>query len=54
MTYQPTPLKTEGGQRKAWTSDDDVEHLLREILAELKALNLQLSLMNDQTIDPIT
>lgn len=50
MTYQPAPLKTEGGQREARVSDDNVEQLLVEILTELRRVNLQLALMNDTIV----
>jgi hypothetical protein len=50
MAYQPIPLKTEGGERKAVVSDDKVEQLLTEILVELRKVNVQLALMNDNVV----
>lgn len=51
MTYQPTPIKTEGGQKKAVTADDVTQQLLELILAELHKVNIQLALMNDTVLD---
>lgn len=50
MTYKPQPIKTEGGQQKAIVSDDNVEQLLAEILVELRKVNTQLALMNDNVV----
>lgn len=50
MTYQPQPIKTEGGQKKTRVSDDSVEQLLAEILMELRKVNTQLALMNDNVV----
>lgn len=50
MAYQPTPIKTEGGQKKAVVSDDKVEQLLTEILVELRKVTVQLALMNENVV----
>ncbi len=50
MSYLPQPIKTEGGQKKARVSDDNVEQLLTEILLELRKINVQVSLMNDNVV----
>lgn len=50
MAYQPTPIKTEGGRKKAVVSDESVEQLLTEILVELRKVNVQLALMNDNVV----
>lgn len=50
MTYQPQPIKTEGGQKKAVVSDDNTQQLLTEILSELRKVNVQLALMNDNVV----
>ncbi len=50
MAYQPTPTKTEGGQKKAVVSDDKVEQLLTEILLEVRKVKVQLALMNENVV----
>lgn len=50
MTYQPTPHKTEGGNRKAWTADDTTRQVLELVLIELQKINVQLALMNDTVL----
>ena len=50
MTYQPQPIKTEGGQKETRVSDDNVQQLLAVILDELRKLNTQLALMNDTIV----
>lgn len=47
MAYQPIPTKTEGGQKKAVTSDDSVEELLWAILTEIKMMNVHLSVITE-------
>ena len=47
MTYQPSPIKTEGGQKEERTSDDNTQILLKAILKQLKIMNLHLSMMSD-------
>jgi len=46
MTYQPIPIKTEAGIRKALTSDDSVEELLVGVLKEMKTMNEHLSIIS--------
>lgn len=50
MTYQPTPQKTEGGQREAIVSDDNSQIILEQILKELKKMNIHLQLMTGENI----
>lgn len=50
MAYQPQPLKTEGGQKKAVVSDDNVAQLLVEMLVELRKTSVQLAMMNDNVV----
>ena len=47
MAYKPTPTKTEGTQKEAIVSDDNVQSLLYRILKELKIMNVHLSLLTD-------
>ena len=51
MSYSPMPLQESGGQLRAWTADDDARELLREILEELRIMNLHLSTMTDNVFD---
>jgi len=50
MSYIPLPQKTEGGQREAIVSDDNVQSLLEQVLKELKKANLQLAFLTDNII----
>jgi hypothetical protein len=50
MSYFPNPQATKGGQNKVITTDWNAEELLREILIELKKLNLQMALITDSEI----
>ncbi|KKN35532.1 hypothetical protein LCGC14_0782660 [marine sediment metagenome] len=50
MTYNPIPIKTEGGQSKAAVSDDDVRQLLAQIVVQLRTNNTYLALMNDAVV----
>lgn len=43
MSFFKNPEKVEGGQRKLWTSEDDIQNLLTAILRELKILNMHMS-----------
>jgi hypothetical protein len=47
MTYQPIPAQEAGGQRRLWSADDEVRELLKELLVEMKIVNLHLSVMTD-------
>ena len=42
MAYQPTPTVKKGGRKRAVTADNDVQELLKEVLRELKIINVQL------------
>ena len=50
MTYIPLPQKEEGGQKKVWTSDDDVRELLLQMLNQLKIMNAHLQTITDENI----
>lgn len=50
MTYQPQQIKTEGGQKEARVSDDNVQRLLTRILQELEIMNVHLSTITDNVI----
>ena len=50
MSYQPTPTQTTGGQKRVWTTEDEVRQLLRSVVTELRKLNLQLATITDQEI----
>lgn len=50
MAYNPQPITTEGGQKKAVVSDPNVEQVLAEILVELRKNSVQLALMNDNAV----
>lgn len=47
MTYQPMPLQEAGDQKRIWSADDETRELLKVILAELRIMNLHLSVMTD-------
>jgi len=51
MSYQPIPIKEEGGQKEARTSDDNVQLILGEILKQLKIMNLHLAILTDERIE---
>lgn len=51
MAYKPMPIQTAGGQKRAQTADDEARELLRMILAELRIVNLHLSVMTDNDFD---
>ena len=50
MTYIPMPTEEDGGQKRVWNKEDDVEELLRQILCELKVMNVHLNAMTDEVI----
>lgn len=50
MTYVPLPQKDKGGQDEIWTADAGVEELMRQILAELRIMNMHLKSMTDEEI----
>lgn len=51
MTYQPQPIQESGGQKRAWTADDETRELLKMVLIELRIMNLHLSDMTDNVFD---
>lgn len=51
MTYQPQPIKTEGGQKKTRSADDSTQQLLEQILNALHQINIQLALMTDTVLN---
>ena len=51
MTYQPQPVKVEGGQTKVRSADEGTQQLLERILAALNQVNMHLALMNDVVLD---
>jgi len=50
MSYFGVPQKTEGTERQAVVSDEDLAQLLMDILKELKKMNIQLELLTDDTV----
>jgi hypothetical protein len=50
MTYIPSPQKEEGGQKKIWTSDDNVKEILLAILERLEQIELHLSLITEEQL----
>ena len=50
MSYFKNPEKVEGGQRKLWTSEDNVEDILGKILEELRILNMNIAILTEQEI----
>ena len=42
---------TDGGQKKIWTSDQNVAELLKEVLIELKEIKLHLRIVTNETIE---
>lgn len=51
MAYKPTPIQETGGQKRAWTADDETRELLKMVLTELRIMNLHLSVMTDNVFD---
>lgn len=51
MAYKPIPIQEAGGQKRAWTADDETRELLKMVLAELRIMNLHLSTMTDNLLD---
>lgn len=47
MTYQPQPISTQGVKKEAAVTDLNSEELLRDILKEMKKMNLYLAVMAD-------
>lgn len=47
MTYQPQPISTQGVKKEAAVTDLNSEELLRDILTEMKKMNLYLAVMAD-------
>jgi len=41
------PLQEAGDQKRIWSADDETRELLKVILAELRIMNLHLSVMTD-------
>jgi hypothetical protein len=50
LTYIPSPQKEEGGQKKIWTSDDNVKEILLAILERLEQIELHLSLITEEQL----
>ena len=50
MTHFGIPKKTEGNQREAVVSDDDVLEVLQRVLIELKMMNLHLAALSGEEI----
>ena len=50
MTYIPMPTEEDGGQKRVWNKEDDVEELLRQILCELRVINVHLGAMTDEVV----
>jgi len=51
MSYSPTPIQIRGGKIEAITSDANAEDLLKEVLVQLKIMNMHLSTMTEDDID---
>ena len=51
MTFIPLPQAEPGGQKKVWSSDDDVKNVLLEILIELQKMNVHLYSITDEQIN---
>lgn len=50
MTYIPLPQKEKGGQKEIWTADEDIKELLRQVLVELKTMNIHLHTITEEEI----
>lgn len=50
MAYRPNPIQEYKGREQVVVGDEQVRGLLQEVLRELRALNVQLSLVTDQQV----
>lgn len=51
MTYQPIPREVAGGKTRVPTVDDETRELMRLLVAELRIMNLHLTVMTDNNFD---
>lgn len=53
MSFFKNPEKTKGKQRELWIADERERELLKQILAEIKKMNLQLEIITNERIKEI-
>lgn len=51
VAYQPIATKEEGGQKKVWVDDSDAQEIFRQILDELKRMNIHFQAITDEEIE---